>query len=76
MVKRKYKGFIMNAEFCAITYKKQDISTEALKKFYKGLDSSDEKFINTPIYITNKNVDGMDWITVSFLNAGKLETGC
>ena len=28
----------MNAEFCAITYKKQDISTEALKKFYKGLD--------------------------------------
>lgn len=43
---------------------------------FKGLASSDEKFINTPIYITNKNVDGMDWITVSFLNAGKLETGC
>lgn len=42
----------------------------------KGLASSDEKFSNTPIYITSKNVDGMDWITVSFLNAGKSETGC
>ena len=43
---------------------------------FKGLASSDEKFSNTPIYRTNKNVDRMDWITVSFLNADKLETGC
>ena len=40
---------------------------------FKGLASSDEKFSNTPIYRTNKNVDRMDWITVSFLNADKLD---
>ena len=28
----------MNAELCTIAYKKQDINTEALKKFYKSLD--------------------------------------
>ena len=28
----------MNAEMCTISYKKQDISTDALKKFFKGLD--------------------------------------
>lgn len=28
----------MNAEMCTISYKKQDISTEALKKFFKSLD--------------------------------------
>lgn len=28
----------MNAEMCTISYKKQDISTDVLKKFFKGLD--------------------------------------
>lgn len=28
----------MNAPVCSITYKKQDISTKALEKFYKSLD--------------------------------------
>ena len=43
---------------------------------FKGLASSDERFSNTTIYITNKNVDGKDYIVISFLNADKLETGC
>ena len=38
MVKGEYKGFIMNSKMCTITYKKQDISTNALKKFFKNLD--------------------------------------
>ena len=29
---------------------------------FKGLASSDEKFINTPIYITNKNVDHSSYV--------------